>query len=221
MLVSKKIREDYIQKFCPSDKDDAKVSLAAIVFGALKDRGFRAVTLYRTGRYFQTRGYRILAKLADRLIHRLCFCHIAVTADIGPGFIVHYPFGLTIGGNVKAGKNFNLRLDSTFGGRRGKARPDGSQYPIIGDDVTVAGGVRVIGPVDIGDNCIIGANTVVISDVPADCVVAGVPAQIIRRQGERVSLLENKGELYDILRDLIARVQKLEEQVASHKGTQA
>ena len=72
-------------------------------------------------------------------------------------------------------------------------RADGSHYPIIGDNVTVAGGVRVVGPVDIGDNCTIGANSVVISDVPADCVVTGVPARIIRRQGERVSLLENKG----------------------------
>ncbi len=221
MLVGKKIREDYIQKFCPSGKDDIRVSLASIVFGTLKDRGFRAVMLYRIGRYFQTRGYRILAKLIEKLIHRWCYCEIPTTADIGHGFSIYHPFGLVIGADVKAGKNFNVRLGSTFGGRQGKARPDGSQYPIIGDDVTVAGGVRVIGPVDIGDNCIIGANTVVISDVPADCVVAGVPAQIIRRQGERVSLLENKGELYDILRDLIARVQKLEEQVASHKGTQA
>lgn len=81
----------------------------------------------------------------------------------------------------------------TIGGNLGKKNADGRMFPILGDNVTVGGGARLLGPVDIGDNCTIGANSVVVSDVPADCVVTGVPARIIRRQGERVSLLENKG----------------------------
>ena len=70
MLVGKKIREDYIQKFCPSGKDDIRVSLASIVFGTLKDRGFRAVLLYRIGRYFRVRGRNLLTAFIERLIHR-------------------------------------------------------------------------------------------------------------------------------------------------------
>jgi serine O-acetyltransferase len=213
MAIGEYIKEDYLRKFCIQAPGDTRVTLVATIIGTVRDRGFRAVMLYRIGHYLYTRGYKLLAELVSRVMHRLCFCHIAVTADIGPGFIVHHPFGLAIGADVKAGKNFNVRLGSTFGGRRDKARPDGSKYPKIGDNVTVGEGARVLGPVDIGDNCIIGANSVVISDVPDGCTVAGTPARIIKRNGQRVSLLENKGELYDILRDLISRVEKLEEQV--------
>ena len=221
MLVGKKIREDYIQKFCPSGKDDIRVSLASIVFGTLKARGFRAVTLYRIGRYFRTRGYKMLAKLIEKLIHRWCYCEISTTADIGPGFRIFRPFGLVVGTDVQAGRNLTLSMDVVLGGNIGKQRPDGREKPILGDNVNIAAGCKVVGPINIGDNCLIGANSVVISSLPSDSVAAGVPARIIKRDGQRVGLLENEGELYDILRDLIARIQKLEEQVASHKGTQA
>ena len=218
MLVGKNIREDYIQTFCSSKPDKAGVFLISIIIGALKHRGFRAVMLYRIGRFFQTRGHRILAKMVKQLIPSLCFCTISMNADIGPGFHIHLPFGLVVGGDLKAGKNFDIRLDSTLGGRHGWYRPDGSSFPRIGDNVIVAGGVRMLGPVDVGDNCIVGANSVVISNVPSDCVVAGVPARIIKRNGQRVSMLEDKGELSDILRELIERVEKLEEKLGNHNS---
>lgn len=219
MLVGKNITEDYTRKFCLLGQEDIKISLLKIFFATLKDRGFRAVALYRAGRSFRNGGYIILAKLIERLIHRLCYCEISTTADIGPGFRIYHPFGLVIGSDLKAGKNFNIRLGSTFGGRRGKFREDGSHYPIIGDNATVAGGVRVIGPVEIGNNCIIGANSVVISDIPSDCVAAGVPARIIKRNGQKVSLLEQDGRLSEILRDLLSRTEKLENQIEKNKHT--
>jgi len=221
MLVGKKIREDYIQKFCPSGKDDIRVSLASIVFGTLKDRGFRAVTLYRTGRYFRTRGYKMLAKLIEKLIHRWCYCEISTTADIGPGFSIYHPFGLVVGTDVKAGQNLTLSMNVVLGGNIGKQRTDGGEKPILGDNVNIAAGSKVVGPINIGDNCLIGANSVVISDAPSDCILAGAPARIIRREGRRIGLLEQEGELAKILRDLEGRIQKLEEQVASHKDTQS
>ena len=218
MLVGMNIRDDYIQKFCPSSQANAKVSLLKVLFASLHDRGFRAVMLYRMGRCFQVHSPVILAKLIERLIHRLCFCEISTTADIGPGFRIYHPFGLVIGAGVRAGKNFNIRQDSTFGASRGKTRADGSRYPVIGDNVAVAGGVRIVGPVDVGNNCGIGANAVVVSNIPSDCIAAGVPARIIRRNGQKVTLLEQQGQLANILRDLVERLEKLEARLSNQNS---
>lgn len=214
MHIGENIKEDYIRRLVLSGRTQPKATLPRVLFFSLINRGFRAVLLYRIGRYFRVHGRNLLAAFVERLIHRLCFCEISTTADIGPGFCVFHPFGLVVGGDVRAGKNLTLSMDVVLGGNIGKQRPDGSQMPILGDNVNIAAGCKVVGPVNIGDNCLIGANSVVISSLPSDSVAAGVPARIIRQQEQRISLLKNEGELYVILRELITRVEKLEEQIA-------
>lgn len=221
MLVGRNIREDYRQIFRVGGSEPGEVWPRSIAMMFVKNRGFRAVVFYRIGRYFRVHGHKLLANFTERLIRRLCFCEISTTADIEAGFSIFHPFGLVVGTDVRAGRNLTLSMDVVLGGNLNKRREDGSSKPIIGNNVNIAAGSKVVGPVEIGNNCLVGANSVVISSVPHDCVVAGVPARIIRRQGERVSLLENKGELYDILRDLIARVKKLEEQAVGRRGTRA
>jgi tetrahydrodipicolinate N-succinyltransferase len=63
---------------------------------------------------------------------------------------------------------------------------DRTRGPILGDNVSVKAGAKILGPITIGNNVTVGANAVVTKDVPANCVVAGVPARIIRRNGVRV-----------------------------------
>lgn len=211
MLLGNNIREDYIGKFCQPGQENIKVSLSKVFFAFLKDRGFRAVALYRMGRHFRKGGHIISAKLMERLIHRLCFCEISTTADIGPGFRVFHPFGIVVGTDVKAGAGLTLSMDVVLGGNIGKHRADGGEKPILGNNINIAAGCKVVGPINISDNCLIGANSVVVSDIPSDCIVAGAPARIIKRNGQKVSLLEQEGEISEILRDLISRVEKLED----------
>jgi tetrahydrodipicolinate N-succinyltransferase len=64
---------------------------------------------------------------------------------------------------------------------------DRTRGPILGDNVSVKAGAKILGPITIGNNVTVGANAVVTKDVPANCVVAGVPARIIRRNGARVN----------------------------------
>jgi len=210
VLTGKNIREDYIRKLSLSGQENIKVSLLKVFFLFLKDRGFRAVALYRMGRHFRNGGHGILAKLIERLIHRLCFCEISTTANIGPGFRVFHPFGIVVGTEVQAGEGFTLSMDVVLGGNIGKHRSDGSEKPILGDNVNIAAGCKIVGPITIGDNCLVGTNSVVISDIPSDCVVTGSPARIVRRNGKKVSLLDQGGELVRILRDLADRIEQLE-----------
>ncbi len=73
------------------------------------------------------------------------------------------------------GKNCMIGQCVTIGGKSGQY-----EVPVIGDNVEINAGARVLGPIHIGDNVIIGANAVVVKDVPSNCVVAGVPAKIIK-----------------------------------------
>lgn len=83
--------------------------------------------------------------------------------------------GVVIHARAVIGENCVLGQNITIGGKSGWY-----EVPIFGDNVHVSAGARILGPVRIGNNVIIGANAVVVKDVPDNCIVAGVPAKIIR-----------------------------------------
>ena len=83
-----------------------------------------------------------------------------------------HPHNIIVGGVVKIGKKCVLYHDVTLGQNRG-------EYPIVGNGVIIYAGAKVIGNVTIGDNAIIGANAVVTKNVPANAIVAGIPARVI------------------------------------------
>ena len=79
------------------------------------------------------------------------------------------------------GENCKIEQNVTIGGRSGI-----TVLPVIGDNVMIGAGALVLGPVKIGDNVQIGAGAVVVNDIPENCVVTGIPAKIIKRDGMRV-----------------------------------
>lgn len=83
------------------------------------------------------------------------------------------------------GRNCVIGANVTIGGKSGWW-----EVPVIGDNVEISAGSRIIGPVRIGDNVVIGANTVVVKDVPSNCVVAGIPARIIRKNLSDADFME-------------------------------
>jgi len=93
----------------------------------------------------------------------------------GPGLVLKHTTGIVVGNQVVAGARLTLHQNVTLGDRR----PFGGQ-PHLGDDVTVGAGACVLGPITVGDRVIVAANAVVLEDVPADSVVAGVPARTVR-----------------------------------------
>lgn len=102
-----------------------------------------------------------------------------VTKNIGCGLYIQHGFGTIIHAR-SVGEYCWINQQVTIG-----FSAPGSQ-PTIGNNVTIGTGAKVLGNVVIGDNVIIGANAVVVSDIPDDCTVAGVPAKIIRHKGIRV-----------------------------------
>ncbi len=93
---------------------------------------------------------------------------------LGSGVYFIHSLGTVIGGTSRVGNRVRFMGNNTVG----TARDNG--YPTIDDDVEVGCGARILGPVRIGARAVIGANAVVLSDVPADCIAVGAPARIIR-----------------------------------------
>jgi len=146
--------------------------------------------LFLLGNYKEFRNvfyYRVqrgnLVAAAVSLISQIFFKGEATlylrSPQIGPGFFTQHGFATSVGA-YKIGKNCSVNQLVVIGWT------DRTRGPILGDNVSVKAGAKILGPITIGDNVTVGANAVVTKDVPANCVVAGVPARIIRRNGVRV-----------------------------------
>lgn len=138
---------------------------------------WRAVVLWRLAQAGV--GVRVLRPLVLLLTDRILAvsgAELQPSSRIGPGVVLKHTTGLVVGGGVVAGRHLTLHQNVTLGDKH----PYGGQ-PLLGDDVTIGAGACVLGPIRVGDRVVIAANAVVTTDVPDDCVVAGVPARIVRR----------------------------------------
>ncbi|QJW98071.1 serine O-acetyltransferase [Frigoriglobus tundricola] len=109
----------------------------------------------------------------NRLNTICCGCVIGRGAEFGPGFVLVHALGVVINGNVRGGSGVKIEHQVTIGAEK-------RQSPVIGNDVFLGAGAKIIGAVRIGDGAKIGANAVVISDIPAGATAVGVPARVVR-----------------------------------------
>lgn len=139
---------------------------------------FRVILSYRLCSHFSRKkglfriGYFLLRWLHRR--NQLAIgLEIPVSSTIGPGLLVHHGWATVINDNAVLGSNVTLLHSVTIGGTE-----DGA--PIIGDDVTIAAGAIILGPVVVGNRAIVGAGAIVTKNVPPGAVVAGNPAKVLR-----------------------------------------
>lgn len=153
--------------------------------------GFWALQIYRFGhlRYkFKSKLIRfplaiihiILAKLGEMLFG----VTIGVAAQIGKRFTIEHSGAIVIHGNAQIGDDCIVRQGVTIGNRRLDQPFDA---PIIGNNVNIGAGAKILGKVTIGDNAVIGANAVVVKDVPANRVAVGIPAKLLPEKTESTS----------------------------------
>jgi serine O-acetyltransferase len=145
------------------------------VLKALLTDGTPALILYRLMQFSRRHRLTPLEWIFNRMNSMLCDCIIGRGAEFGPGLLLIHSTGVVINGTVRGGSNVSLEHQVTIGAER-------RQAPILGSDVFVGAGAKIIGPVTIGDGAKIGANAVVVGDVPAYATAVGIPARIVRRR---------------------------------------
>lgn len=135
---------------------------------------------YRIAHELYKRKFFSLARLISQIARSLTGIEIHPGAKIGHGLFIDHGMGVVIGETAEVGNNVTIYHGVTLGGT---GKDKGKRHPTVGDNVTIGGGAKVLGPINIGDRVKIGANSVVLIDVPPDSTVVGVPGRIVRRNG--------------------------------------
>ncbi len=149
---------------------------------ALLYSGLHAVWSYRVHHGLWLRGLRLPARLLSQLTRWLTGVEIHPGAVIGRRFFIDHGMGVVIGETAEIGDDVLMYHGVTLGGRQ---REGGKRHPTLGDGVAVGAGAKILGPIVIGDRCVVGANAVVTKDAPADSTLVGVPAKARpRRSGD-------------------------------------
>jgi len=148
----------------------------AAIAKTLATDGTLGMVLYRL---MQTsREYRLgpLEMVFNKLNSAFGNCVIGRGAEFGPGFVLFHSNGVVINKNVRGGSNIHLHHEVTIGD------DDYGGTPVLGSDIRIGAGAKIIGPVKIGDGARIGANAVVVHDVAPNTTVVGIPAKpVVRR----------------------------------------
>ena len=138
--------------------------------------GLHAVWIHRVAhRMWSTPGLRLPARLLSQLNRSLTGIEIHPGAVIGRRLFIDHGMGVVIGETAEIGDDVMLYHGVTLGGR---SLQRVKRHPTVRDGVTVGAGARILGPITIGAGAQIGANSVVVKDVPAGAVVIGVPGQV-------------------------------------------
>jgi len=163
------------------DGDPAAHSLAEVALGY---PGVHAVWVYRVAhRMWREPGLRLAARLLSQAARSATGVEIHPGAQLGRRLFIDHGMGVVIGETAVIGDDVVLFHGATLGGR--SMRP-GKRHPTLGDRVVVGSGAKILGPVWVGDGAQIGANAVVVKDVPAGAVAVGVPA-VIREVAPRTT----------------------------------
>jgi serine O-acetyltransferase len=151
-------------------------------------QGFWALSVYRFGRWRYTVRPRLL-RLPLSALYKFLYKSVQVVTGIelpcevplGKGFVIDHSGGIVVSGYAQFGERCRLRPGVVIG----LARVEEPIAPVFGDDVDIGAGAKVLGPIRIGHRVRIGANAVVVTDVPDDCIAVGVPAVVKPRAAAR------------------------------------
>lgn len=145
--------------------------------------GLHAVIWHRIAHFFHKRKCFFVARLISQFARWLTGIEIHPGAKIGKGVFIDHGMGVIIGETAEVGDDCTIYQNVTLGGT---GKDVGKRHPTIGKNVLIGSGAKVLGPFKVGDNSKIAANAVVLSEIPPNSTCVGVPARVVRRDGQKV-----------------------------------
>ena len=184
--------------------------------------GVHATLYHRAAHWLYRRGLRFLARCVSQWSRFWTGIEIHPGAVIGRRLVIDHGTGIVIGETAELGDDVLLYQGVTLGGT---GKDTGKRHPTLGSNVMVGAGAKVLGPITIHDNARIAAGAVVLQEVPANATAVGVPAQIVRVNGEKVRHYADEVDQTSVenpmlkrLEELSRRVTELEEKLREQAG---
>ena len=212
----KKDKEEWLESVADTivavkQRDPAARSTAEIL---LLYSGVHAMMAYRIANRLHKQGKYFSARAVSQAARHLTGIEIHPAATIGKGLFIDHGMGVVIGETAEIGDNCTIYQGVTLGGT---GKDIGKRHPTLENNVMVGAGAKVLGPVKIGSGSKIAANAVVLREVPENSTAVGIPAKVVRRNGERVATDLDQIHIPDPvaqeLGKLRAELQAVEEQI--------
>jgi len=195
-------------------KDPAAKSSLEII---LLYPGLHAVIIYRIAHFFYSLRLFLCARLLSQWARFLTGIEIHPGAQIGKGFFIDHGMGVVIGETTIIKDNVLIYQGVTLGGT---GLVHEKRHPTVGNNVVIGTGAQVLGNITVGDNSYVGANAVVIKDVPPNATVVGIPARITKQDGKKIDVsLDHSHTLDPIMQsmDECDAIEFLIERMKNHK----
>ena len=176
--------------------------------------GVKAIRMYRRAHWFYKHNMKFWARLISQRAARKTGIEIHPGAVIGHRLVIDHGHGVVIGETAEIGDDVLIYQGVTLGGT---GKDVGKRHPTIGNNVMICSGAKVLGPFKVGDNSRVAAGAVVLEEVPPNCTVVGVPAKIVRQNGQKIAPLDQihiPDPVAQQLNEMNEKISELTEQLA-------
>lgn len=146
--------------------------------------GIKAVRSHRKAHWCYEHGYKFLARLISQRSRHRTGIEIHPGAKIGKRLVIDHGMGIVIGETAEIGDDCLIYHGVTLGGT---GKDVGKRHPTIGDNVLIGTGAKVLGPIKVGSNSRIAANSVVLTEIPENSTAVGIPARVVKIAGQKVN----------------------------------
>jgi serine O-acetyltransferase len=190
---------------------------------ALSWPGVHALLAHRVSSALYRAGVPVVPRLMATVTRAITGIEIHPAAQVGKGLFIDHGTGVVIGETAQIGDNVTLYQGVTLGGT---GFATGKRHPTLEDNVTIGSGAKLLGPITVGHGAKIGANSVVITDVPPKSTVVGNPGHVVRVDGRQLEgpdadWIDLPDPVADAIRGLSSRIEALEHAVAELAGRAA
>ena len=149
--------------------------------------GMKAIRMHRRAHWFYMHDMKFIARWISQRAAKKTGIEIHPGAKIGRRLVIDHGHGIVIGETAEIGNDVLIYQGVTLGGT---GKDVGKRHPTIGNNVMICSGAKVLGPFKVGDNSRVAAGAVVLEEVPPNCTGGGVPARVVRQNGQRIEPLD-------------------------------